>query len=214
MKVARFVLLSLLSFALGLQAETITLSQFATEGLKGWDEKHFSGETQYSLVERDGGKVLLAESDNSASALYKKIRIDLAKTPYLNWRWLVADNHLGDINEQTKEGDDYPARVYVIIDGGLFFWQTKALNYVWSSHQIEGTAWPNAYTENAQMIALESGSYYLGQWRFEKRNIRVDLRKQFGENFRYIDGIAVMTDTDNSHGKAVAYYGDFFFSSE
>lgn len=207
------VLCSLLLLVLPLQAETIALSQFATEGLSGWAEKSFYGQTQYTIVERNGDNVLLAESKNSASALYKKIRIDLEKTPYLNWSWLVV-KHLGDINERQKEGDDYPARVYVIISGGVFFWKTRAINYVWSSNQPEGSIWPNAYTDNARMIALESGSAFLGQWRTEKRNIRADLRRQFGEDLRYIDGIAVMSDTDNSHGQALSYYRNLFFSSE
>lgn len=207
------VLCGLLLLALPLRAETIALSQFATEGLSGWAEKNFYGQTQYSVVERNGDKVLLAESNNSASALYKKIRIDLEKTPYLNWSWLVV-KHLGDIQERQKEGDDYPARVYVVISGGVFFWKTRAINYVWSSNQPAGSIWPNAYTDNAQMIALESGSDFLGQWRTEKRNIRTDLRQQFGEDLRYIDGIAVMSDTDNSHGQALSYYRNLFFSSE
>lgn len=207
------ILCSLLLLALPLQAETIVLSQFATEGLVGWSEKSFYGRTQYTIVEHNGDKVLLAESKNSASALYKKIRIDLEKTPYLNWQWLVA-RHLGDIKEQQRDGDDYPARVYVVISGGLFFWKTRAINYVWSSNQPKGSTWPNAYTDNARMVALKSGSVFLGQWRTEKRNVRADLRQQFGEDLRYIDGIAVMSDTDNSHGQALSYYRHLFFSSE
>ena len=207
------ILCSLLLLALPLQAETIVLSQFATEGLAGWSEKSFYGRTQYTIVEHNGDKVLLAESKNSASALYKKIRIDLEKTPYLNWQWLVT-RHLGDIKEQQRVGDDYPARVYVVISGGLFFWKTRAINYVWSSNQPKGSTWPNAYTDNARMVALKSGSVFLGQWRTEKRNVRADLRQQFGEDLRYIDGIAVMSDTDNSHGQALSYYRHLFFSSE
>jgi len=207
------VLCSLLLLTLPLQAETIALSQFATAGLAGWSEKSFSGKIQYTIVERNGDKVLSAESKNSASALYKKIRIDLEKTPFLNWEWLVT-RHLGDITEQQKGGDDYPARVYVIISGRVFFWKTKALNYVWSSNQPVGSTWANAYTDNARMIALQSGSAHLGRWRTEKRNIRADLRQQFGEDFRYIDGIAVMSDTDNSHGEAISFYRNLFFSSK
>lgn len=209
----RGVFLGLLLLPLPLQAETIAISQFASQGLNGWAEKSFSGHTQYTVVERDGHKVLRAQSRASASALFKKIRIDLEKTPYLNWQWLVV-NHLGNIDERQKDGDDYPARVYVIIDGGVFFWKTRALNYVWSSNQPEGATWLNAYSDNARMIALESGTALLGQWRAEKRNIRADLRKHFGEDLRYIDGIALMTDTDNSSGQARAYYRNLFFSSD
>lgn len=207
------VLCGLLLLSLPLQAETTALSQFSIDGLSGWTEKRFYGQTQYSITELNGDKVLLAESNNSASALYKKTRINLKTTPYLNWSWLVL-KHLGDINERQKEGDDYPARIYVLISGGTFLWKTRVLNYVWSSNQPAGSIWPNAYSNNARMIALQSGSDFIGQWRTEKRNVRDDLRQQFGEDLWYIDGIAVMTDTDNSHGKAFSYYGDLFFSSD
>ena len=198
---------------LPLQAETIAVSDFPTTGLASWSEKSFSGQTQYTIVKYKGDQVLLADSKNSASALYKKIRIDLEKTPCLNWDWLVT-RHLGAINERHTQGDDYPARVYVVIDGGVFFWKTRALNYVWSNNQPVGSTWSNAYTDSARMIALQSGSAHLGRWRTEKRNIRADLRQQFGEDLRYIDGIAVMTDTDNSHGQARSYYRKLFFSGE
>jgi hypothetical protein len=118
------------------------------------------------------------------------------------------------VNERQKSGDDYPARVYVIIDGGVFFWNTKALNYVWSGNQPKESSWPNAYTSNARMVAVESGDEKLGQWVSEKRNIREALQAQFGESFRYIDAVAVMTDTDNTKGAAVAYYRALFFSSD
>jgi len=200
-------------FALCVQAETIFVSQFDSEGLTSWSEKSFSGHTRYTLVEHTGTKVLMAESKSAASALYKKMRIDLEITPYLNWDWLVT-KHLGNINEQKQQGDDYPARVYVIINGGIFFWKTRALNYVWSSNQAKGTTWPNAYSDNARMLALQSGSANIGDWVSEKRNIRDDFQKLFGEDLRYIDGIAVMTDTDNSQGRAVTFYRHLFFSSD
>ncbi len=194
-------------------AEKIYVGQFGKEGLTGWEQKSFSGETRYQLVDENGAKVLKAKSSASASGMFKKIRIDLDKTPWLNWSWKI-ENSLGNVDEQSKAGDDYPARIYVVVDGGFFFWKTKALNYVWSSNQPKGESWPNAYTGNARMIAIESGDEKRGQWVSERRNVREDLRRQFGEVIRYIDAVAVMTDTDNASGKAVAYYGDLVFSSE
>jgi hypothetical protein len=62
------------------------------------------------------------------------------------------------------------------------------------------------------MIALRSSSDQTGTWYTEKRNILADLKQQFGEELRYIDAVAVMTDTDNAQGKVTAYYGDIYFS--
>lgn len=206
-----YLLLAFIGFPA--QAENISLSNFDEDGLQGWASKSFAGQTHYSLVDKEGKKVLKAESRAAASGLFKKIRIDLEKTPWLNWSWQV-DNTLVDLDEQSKTGDDYPARVYAIVDGGLFFWQTRALNYVWASHQPKGATWSNAYTRNSKMIAIESGEDKAGRWITEKRNVREDLRRQFGEKVRYIDAIALMTDTDNTQSVAIAYYRELFFSSD
>jgi len=64
------------------------------------------------------------------------------------------------------------------------------------------------------MIAIESGSDYLGKWLTYKRNIKEDYKNLFGDDVRYVDAVAIMTDTDNAHGKAKAYYGEIYFSSE
>ncbi len=194
-------------------AETLYITQSASMNLDDWQKKAFEGDTQYTLVNKDGRRVIQAISDGSASGLFIEQSIDLQKTPYLNWQWQVEQPLLG-LDEQTKEGDDYAARVYVVVSGGLLFWKTKALNYVWSGQQAVGTHWDNAYTSQAKMLAIESGSSYAGQWRSYKRNVAEDLKRLFGEEVSQIDAIAIMTDTDNSRRQAKAYYGDIYFSSE
>lgn len=195
-------------------ADKLVVGAFSSGALKQWEIKKFKGETVYRLIQLSGETVLKAESAGTASGIYKKQRIDLQKTPFMNWRWRI-DKRLGTINEQTKAGDDYAARVYVIISGGLAFWRTRAINYVWASTSPRGKIWPNAFAgDHAVMIALRSSNDETGVWYTEKRNVLGDLKQQFGEDLRYIDAIAIMTDTDNAQGSAISYYGDLFFSSE
>lgn len=193
--------------------ERLAVSAFEAEGLGLWKEKVFKGKTRYDLVNMKNGTVLRARSRGTASGLYRKMRVDLTKTPYLNWRWRVEGLLQGN-DERTKAGDDYPARVYVVVSGGLFFWRTRAINYVWSSHQPAGSAWPNAYTANAHMIAVRSGPVAPGVWQREKRNVREDFKRAFGIDLREAHAVAIMTDTDNTGQSATAYYGDLYFSSE
>ena len=179
-----------------------------------WQEKQFEGETDYQPVVIDGTEALKAHSMSSASGLYREQRIDLHKTPYLNWRWRV-DRPLAGLDERTKRGDDYAARVYVVIDGGLRFWKTRALNYVWSSNMAPGSSWNNAFAgPNVRMLALRNNSNPTAEWFTEKRNILADLRHQFGDQIRYVDAIAIMTDSDNSMGEAISYYSDMYFSEK
>ncbi len=191
----------------------IPVSDFKSGQLNAWEEKSFKGNTAYEITGGESERVLQARSQASASGLYRKIKIDLWQTPYLNWSWKI-DHALAAVNERSKQGDDYPARVYVVVSGGLLFWKTRALNYVWSSTQPPGAAWPNAYTDHARMIAVRGTGDETGRWRMEKRNVREDFKRHFGEDIRYLDAIALMSDTDNSGQAVTAYYGDIFFSAD
>ena len=190
----------------------------SVEGLRGgdiagWEEKVFEGKTLYETVSQDGRTVVRATSRGTASGLYLRRRIDLEKTPILRWKWRV-DGTLGDIDERTRGGDDYSARVYVIRSHPVFLWRTRAVNYVWASSRTPGETWPNAYTDASQNVAVRSGDACAGQWVEERRDVRADFLELFGESVRHVDAVAIMTDTDNTGSAAVAYYGDITFTSE
>ena len=209
---AELILLLFAMPAIAETADTLMLGQFSAERLENWESKEFQDITDYRLVKLDNTTVLKAQSNSSASGLFREQRIDLQKTPYLNWQWRI-ENRLGKINEQQKSGDDYPARIYIVVKGGWAFWNTKAINYVWASNSTKGKIWPNAFAgDHAMMMALRSTEDQTGTWYQEKRNILEDLKQLFGEDIRYIDAVAIMTDTDNVKGSAVAYYGDIYFT--
>ncbi|MBC8018426.1 MAG: DUF3047 domain-containing protein [Verrucomicrobia bacterium] len=193
------------------QADTIAVSRFATEGIAGWDAKSFKGMTEYSLVQESGRTVVKAHSVGSASGLFKKVKLDPARFRYLRWSWKIAAT-ITNGNEKTKGGDDYAARVYVVFPG-RFFWQTKAINYIWANRLAKGAHIPNAFTANAMMLAVESGSEKLGTWVMEERDVLADYRRLFAEEPREIGAIAIMTDTDNTGNEATAWYGDISISS-
>lgn len=186
-----------------------TLPPLYVPGHPGWKEKVFAGRTVYTPLTQD--KLLLAESDGAASGLYFEQAVDVRATPWLNWSWKV-ENVLVGVNEREKAGDDYAARIYVVAKGGLAFWKTRALSYVWASGEPEGAMWPNAFTANARMIAVRGGSDRLGELVMERRNVREDWMRAFGEDIERIDAVAIMTDTDNSGQRARAWYGQPWFS--
>lgn len=199
------------------QGETrITIADFENQGLQGWSDKIFKGLTQYKLIQLEHHKVLMALSRNSASGKVKKQRIDLKKTPYLHWNWrldklnwpqaLAAETH--------RSGDDYALRIYVIVSGGSLFWRTKAINYVWSRHQKLNSHWPNAYSKNAAMLAVETGGKNIGKWRHYQRDVVRDFDKLFGIRPKEIHAVAIMTDTDNTGAQIEAYYGNIYFSDQ
>ncbi|OQK15653.1 hypothetical protein AU255_15660 [Methyloprofundus sedimenti] len=195
-------------------AEPVFISDFSTQSLNDWQQKSFKNHTQYQIVKLDKKTVLEAKSISSASSLYKEMHIDLQKTPYLNWSWRI-DQKLSISDEQSKQGDDFTARVYLIIKGKWGFWQNKAITYVWANHSPVNEAWANPFTgDSVMMIAIRSNTDQTKHWYTEKRDVLADLKKHFGKDIRFIDGLAIMTDTDNSGGNALSYYADIYFSKE
>jgi hypothetical protein len=194
-------------------AEPERVMVLTASDLSGWEEKSFQGKTEYAVVDNGTGLVVRASSNGSASGLFRKMTVDLQRTPLLHWSWRI-ENILDNDGERSKAGDDYVARIYVVFSGGAFFWRTRALNYVWSSHQEVGSVWPNAYTGNAVMVAQQSGEALVGRWVMESRNILADAQRLLGPRYTHIDAIAIMTDTDDTGQEAVAYYGDIYFSGE
>ncbi|MFK7816750.1 MAG: DUF3047 domain-containing protein [Gammaproteobacteria bacterium] len=191
--------------------EIIQVAQFSEMNMKDWENKSFEGETLYTIKSEKEKFFLYAKSTQSASALYKKIKVNIHETPFLNWSWRI-DQALPTLNEKTRIGDDYAARVYVVFKTGFTPLSAKALNYVWSSNDQSEGYWPNAYTDKAIMVPLRSNRDETNTWQNEKINIKEDLLKYFDKPPKYIDGIAIMTDTDNSQGIASASYGDIYFS--
>lgn len=206
-----FIVISWLITSLGTAWGQDVIPLFSQQGLQGWQEKVFEGKTRYQMVTDGGKRVVKAESQNSASGRYFEAKIDLQKTPVMQWSWKI-DRVLQNINEHSKAGDDFAARVYVVVSGGALFWKTRSLVYVWSSDQPKDSTWHNPYTANARHIVLRSGNAAAGKWVMEKRNIRNDFKRLFGEDIQAIDAVAIMTDTDNSDQQATAWYGDIRFS--
>lgn len=187
---------------------------FDARAIMAWTTRAFVGATQYSLVEIDGSEAVQASCYHSASGKYLYKKIDLTKTPVMEWSWRI-DHTFSHNDETARAGDDYPVRIYVIANGGLRPWRTRALNYVWSSAEAGPTDWPNAYTGQTHMIAVRSGPpETTGLWVTERRNVREDFKRHHGIDLTVIDAIAIMTDCDDIGTVAKGWYRDVRFVTE
>ena len=130
----------------------------------------------------------------------------------MSWRWKVTRT-LAAEDARKKSGDDFVARVYMIFPG-RFFWQTKALVYVYSDKLPVGTILSNPFTGNAKIIVLETGNSHAGTWRHEKRHYLDDFRNCFHEEAPEPEAVAIMTDGDNTGSTAEAWYGDIQLSGK
>ena len=198
---------------------------------QGWSPltfKKIAQHTHYEVVKDGATSVVKAVSEASASGLTKAVTISPRDYPVVRWRWKI-ENLLARSDVSRKDGDDYPARLYITFAyepdkvsigkklkykaGQALFGEIPiaALNYIWDGKSPMGTMVDNAYTGFAKMIVVQSGSRHVGSWVEEERNVYEDYKRAFGEEPPPINGGAIMTDTDNTQERAVAYYGDIVF---
>lgn len=181
----------------------------------GWETRQFQGQTTYGLTHAESGSVLHAQCGQSASGLYRRQKIDLTRTPVIEWSWRVDKVFDPPRDERLKSNDDYAARIYLVVDGGMLAWRTRVINYVWASGMPSGADWPNAYAAQARMIAVRSGPPAdPGEWQHERRDVRADFKRFHGIDALAIDAIAIMTDCDDRATTAEAWYGTIRFVAD
>ena len=184
------------------------LAELEIRKVRGADNK-----TIYSVGSNDNGNFLKAIADNAASGLGKEVKIDLNKTPFINITWKIEKDLVG-IKENTKKGHDFAARVFAVKKTGATPLSNRAINYVFSSNSKVGLNWPSPYTKKSIDNVLATTKNNFNQWITVKANVKDDFKKFHDLDVNQLDGLAIMSDTDNSKMKAIAYYQNIYFSPE
>ena len=197
-------------------AENIKIFEFTEKELLELEVRKVRGaknKTVYSVGSNENGNFLKAEADNSASGLGKEIKINLNKTPFINITWKV-EKDLKGIKENTKKGHDYAARVFAIKKTGATPLSNRAINYVFSSNNDIDNNNPSPYTKKSIDYVLSTTKINLNEWVTVKANVKEHFKKLHNLDVNELNGVAIMTDTDNSKLKAISYYQNIYFSSE
>ena len=186
----------------------IELSELDVRKVRGADNK-----TEYSVGSNENGNYLKAVADNAASGLGKKVIIDLNKTPIINITWKV-EKDLAGIKENTKKGHDFAARVFAIKKTGATPLSNRAINYVFSSNNKVGENSPSPYTKKSIDNVLATTQENLNEWVTVKANVKEDFKRFHNLDVDQLDGLAIMSDTDNSKMKTITYYQNIYFSAD
>ena len=209
--ISLFLILCNVSFANEVKIFNFTESEISSlkvRKVRGADNK-----TIYTLGSNENGNYLKAIADNAASGLGKEVKINLNKTPFINITWKI-EKDLSGIKENTKKGHDFAARVFVVKKTGATPLSNRAINYVFSSNSEIGLYWPSPYTKKSIDNVLSTTKENFNEWVIVKANVKEDFKKFHNLEVDELDGLAIMSDTDNSKMNAVAYYQNIYFSAD
>ena len=209
----KFLIFTFLFTEMLVSSEKINIFNFDDNDLTKFKSHSIKKKTNYSIIKENGESYLKAEAEGQASGLGKEIKVDLNKTPFLNITWKVEQGIPG-IKENSKKGHDFAARVSVIKEIGSLPWQKKAMNYVFSSNEKTNSHWMGPYRKQIiDYVASSLVDSKENSWVTVKLNVKEHFKKFLDLDLVEIDGVAIMTDTDNTKQKAVSYYKNIYFSN-
>ena len=194
-------------------SEVLRVFEFTEEEFKTLKTRKVKGETKWSLGSNGNGNFIRAEAEGVASGLGKEVLINLNKTPFINITWKV-EKDLSGIKENSKKGHDFAARVFVVKKTGATALSNRAVNYVFSSNNSINESWISPFTKKSIDYVLSTTKDNLNQWVTVKANVKDHFKKLHNLEVNELNGVAIMTDTDNSKLKAISYYQNIYFSSE
>ena len=209
------ILISIFILSISVYADEVKIFEFTESEMLELKVRKVRGadnKTDYSIGSNDKGNYLKAVANNAASALGKEIKIDLNKTPFINITWKVEKDLVG-INENTKKGHDFAARVFAVKKTGATPLSNRAISYVFSSNNDVGKNFLSPYTKKSIDNVLASTKLNLNEWVTVKANVKEDFKKFHKLDVNELDGLAIMSDTDNSKMIAISYYQNIYFSA-
>jgi hypothetical protein len=212
--ILKFLVIIFLSIEIS-TADGISVFEFTESELSKLEVRKVRGadnNTNYSVGSNERGNFLKAVADNAASGLGKEVKINLNETPFINITWKV-EKDLSGIKENSKKGHDFAARVFVIKKTGATPLSNRAINYVFSSNNEIGFNSPSPYTKRSIDNVLSTTKNNLNKWVTVKANVKEDFKKFHDLDVNEIDGLAIMSDTDNSKMRAIAYFQNIYFSA-
>lgn len=170
-----------------------------------------------------------ARVDSSMALLSRPIKVDLAQTPVLCWRWLVQ-GVVAKADIRKKSGNDFAARVYVAFDmpdsalsvgAKMKLGMARrvlgmpvpdaAVTYVWDNRGAVGTAIKSPYTDRQQLIVAQSGNDRAGEWVSERVDVAADFARAFGGKPGRPIELAIAADGDNTKSVGRAAFSDIHF---
>jgi hypothetical protein len=179
----------------------------------GWQKQRW-GNPAYDLtiVEEGGRHVLHLRSDGDSSNVSKEIRglVDLGATPVLEWSWKVVALPAG-ADARRKETDDQAAQLYVTWPRVPEALRSRIIGYVWDTTAPAGSIVKSQKTGTVTYVVLRSGPAELGRWLTERRNVREDFRRIYGEEPDAPAVVSIGIDSDDVKGTAESYFGSIAF---
>jgi hypothetical protein len=191
------------------QDKCVVVDDFSKVGVgefpDGWKARKDEGKDVYKVAEEKGQKFLRADAKDLGIQAGRQFDWDLKEFPVLAWVWRPQEFPRG-ADERTKKNDSALA-VYAVFPHTPV--SVKSVKYIWSEKVPKGTHIPQT-RGNTQGVVLRTGGNAGGPWVEERVNVLEDYKRYFKtDDLPKPEGIGVLTDSDDTSGRARGDYARF-----
>ena len=186
-------------------------------GTKGippdWKGQNWGSPAYDFIVVDDGGKKAIhLKSKNEGSTISKEVKgtVDLKTTPILEWSWKAVALPKGG-NSCLKATDDQAVQVYVAWPRFPEAVRSRIIGYVWDTTSPVGTMCKSEKTGTVHYVVVRSGSAELGKWHTERRNVREDFKKIYGEEPDNPGAVSISIDSNDTSSYSESFVGLIVF---
>jgi len=169
----------------------------------GWVHRRFwtRPPMTMSFQEKDGIKALRLATSSSASMLFRHVDVDIAAYPFLTWRWYIEQPIDAPEDEQTRAGDDHPARLFLAFRTAAG--ESRRMEIIWGDKLHAGQY---KFIGSFPHYVADGGDENIGQWRNEAVDLRQITRPIWSDaQPMHLVDIALFCDSDDTHTRSVAY---------
>ena len=173
----------------------------------GW--RGSGGPFDITVAENGNYRALRLRSSSSGSSISKEIRVELRKTPVLQWSWMVLVLPQGsDVSDETTA--DRAAELCLAWPQVPALVRSRFICYVWDAEAPQGTI---VRRERVAYIVVRSGSKGLGTWFIEERDVFDDFKRIYGDDPADPGVLFVAIDSRRTKSVAESYVGVIGFRS-
>jgi hypothetical protein len=202
-----------------LAADPVVVEDWSSQpvGTKGipppWQKQRWGSPNYEFVVVEDGGrKVLHLKSAGDSSNISKEIKgkVNLKETPVLEWSWKVVTlPKRGD--SRRAETDDQAGQIYVTWPRFPEAVRSRVIGYIWDTTVPAGSTVKSQKTGTVTYVVVRSGPADLGKWLTERRNVREDFKRIYGEEPEEPAIVSVGIDSDDTKSTAESFVGPILF---
>lgn len=206
-------------------AEATTLPEAG--GQQRWFHQKFGNRTptHYTVTSHQGRPALQADSDGGDSLIRLRLAANGPQIGVLRFSWF-AEQLNAEADVADAGADDAVVRVILQFGGDRSRFTARdqrlsdlmqlvtgeplpyaTLIYVWDPARPVGTVIPHRRSDRIRKLVVQSGPQGLGRWVDLERDVAADYRLAFGKAPERLEGVALMTDSNNTGVRSRAWYG-------